>query len=182
MDQSILSSRAIRGMYFARLEANAGLCVTPSMVERAVERLGDVEELMENRRHPLPRRRLPEEQRPQGDRVQHAVAMKRHQRLATTEPIAPLAPGETQRLHGASRRAPSLARQHEDGVGIDVTELLRRRREVREQPSHALAEVRTARHGPTVPDDATFTRANPSPPRRRPLDERACSPDGPSAL
>ena len=79
-------------------------------MQPAVELGGDVEELVQQRLHPLLGSAGAEELRSQGDAVERALPLERH-------------PGAEQRLDGRPRRAPRLAGDEQDARDLDVRQL-----------------------------------------------------------
>src|SRR5437762_6387392 len=87
-------------------------------MQPAVELGGDMEQLVEQRFHPLLGSTGAEELRSQGDAVERALPLERH-------------PGAEQRLDGRPRRAPRLAGDEQDARDLDVRQLRQLPRHVR---------------------------------------------------
>ena len=142
------------------LEAVARLLVAALVIEGAVEVLADVEQLVEHGGHPLPGGRLAEEERPQGDGVEHLPPVDLHPRLLAAHGVGALLPGEGERLDGAAGRAAGLAGHHEDPAGVEVSELRVHLGHVRDQRAHGLSEVWAPAHFHHGPGTLPAPRAN----------------------
>src|SRR5262249_29841690 len=87
-------------------------------VERAVEGRAEVEERGEECLQLLAGPGGAEEERTEGDAVEHPLAIHPPHWLARTRAVAARTPGEGERLHRASRCTPRLAGHHQDPAGL----------------------------------------------------------------